>query len=199
MAKKSSTAITQSWRTLMRRAKEAEAAGNKIKATQLRSQAGTVRRSKKWEASTKVTRSKAAKASWARRKAAPKVILAGRGEPGRGEIVGGSDWQFAEEIVRCARESGGTDIIQEHIAQRIQAARAKERTLAAEGISRAMEESQQEMDDAIVCAWLAEVEALRVSKGFVPGGVFRISALTVSKIVQALDRCGYSHQGVRKD
>jgi hypothetical protein len=122
--------------------------------------------------------------------------MQGEETPGRGEIVGGAEHQFAEEIAKLARKKGGKDAIQNLITNRIATARAEVQNSESDVARKRLIELRERIDEQIVCSWLAEVDALQtMSRGIPPDTVFQIGSLTVVKIVDALNRAGYTNGG----
>jgi hypothetical protein len=214
MAKKSSKATTPSWRTLMRRAKSIEKNYPKSPvAAKLRADAAKLRKAKPTSPTVTAPRSEAMKKAWATRraKAVQSVpdpgmavgewnVIASydmQGEvPGHGEIIGGAEHQFAEEIAKLARKKGGKDAIQNLITNRIATARAEVQNSESDVARKRLIELRERIDEQIVCSWLAEVDALQtMSRGIPPDTVFQIGSLTVVKIVDALNRAGYTNGG----
>ena len=123
----------------------------------------------------------------------------GDNSPGHGEIVGGADYQLTEEIMALARKKGGKDEAQNLITSAISTARAEGQRIAAQGERQARVELERIMDERIVCAFLAEANATaeRFYGRFPPDMISNVSGLTLSKIIDALYRAGYTARGRR--
>ena len=78
-------------------------------------------------------------------------------------------------------------------------ARAEGQRIAAIGERKARVELERIMDDRIVCAFIAEANATaeRFYGRFPPDMISNVSGLTLSKIIDALYRAGYTARGRR--
>jgi hypothetical protein len=120
--------------------------------------------------------------------------------PGRGEIVGGAEHQFAEEIAKLARKKGGKDAIQNKITQRIVMARAEGESLAEIPMRKRMVEQRQKLDQQIVCGFISEVDDnMRQHGGLPRNQIWTLNALLIVKIVDALKAAGYTGGGMRDE
>lgn len=250
MAKKSSKATTPSWRTLMRKANEAERLGFSHKAKSLRVDASKLRkgtRSKSKPASK--PRSEVMKKAWATRRAKKLVVadaLSPRAEaeavkavradwvnagnqmrqaltvggentatenapggfnqsatlrftPGRGEIVGGAEYNLAEEIAMLARKKGGKDAIQNRITNALAIARAEGQRIADKGAREMREEIVRINNQRIVCAFLSEIDVHERAGELLPDSPpWTVSALTLTKVAAALRAAGYTGRGMQR-
>ena len=215
---------TSSWRTLMRRAATATKKGHASAAKRLKDQAASLRRSERAVAPATgkpSQRSLALKAAWAKRKlaGAAAAIDAGpirgpdmiathdkaqgwtvelRDQPGRGEIVGGELARKADEIAKLAKKRGGTDAIQTMLTSIEAIARHEGEMKAEREAVRIRAAYHRAMDDKIVCAFIALVDdAQRSLRGLPPEMVWSLDALTLTKIVDALNEAGYTAKGRR--
>jgi hypothetical protein len=184
-------------------------------------------RGKKKPAST--PRSEALKKAWATRRAKAKVIadelsptaeaqaikavrsdwegvrqgmnkaMYGDNSPGHGEIVGGAEHQFAEEIAKLARKKGGKDAIQNLITNRIAIARAEGQQIADRMSRQIREDIIRSHDTQIVCAFLSEIDVHQRAGELRPTSApWTVSALTLTKVAAVLREAGYSSQGFNR-
>lgn len=206
MTKSPKTAETPSWRTLMRRAKTAP----RIEAKQLREQAASLRRAER------ATTKKAA-VSNKRRLEAMRVVasipepatLGGinripssswqnqNGQtPGHGEIVGGEVSKMAETLAALARKKGGTDAVQAELARLIAIARYEGQKAGDDANAKGYLATREAIDEKIVCGFIAEVDmAQQRYRGLPPDMVWNLNSFTITKIVDALNRAGYTAKG----
>jgi hypothetical protein len=234
MAKKSSKASSLSWRTLMRRARLADAKGHGSAAKRLRTMASNIRHGKVTaKPKAPSSRSKAAEALRAQRMddkikaktsggnggSTPRTAIGGAGgysvtedeaansnlnqrglpstAPGQGEIVGGFDDVMTAKLMKLARQKGGDILVKTEIMQIQATARYEgERKRDAEAV-KTLKEVQRATDEKIVCSFLAEVEtAQKLTRGLPPDQVWLVASLTLVKIVDALNRAGYTAKGL---
>lgn len=121
-------------------------------------------------------------------------VKAMQATPGHGEIVGGAEHQFAEEIAKLARKKGGKDAIQNKITERIAQARAEGKILAERGRTEMSQRNHEAMSDKVVCGALATWEACMQVTGGLPPTTF-VSGYTIARIMDVLNRHGYSGAG----
>lgn len=219
MPKKPKKAKTgTSWRTLMRRAREAERKGHKAQAAKLRNQAAKLRHGKPTKAPSRsevggINRTK--DHAWRN----PALIddtandngrtLGQRHDrssyrgmpsaaPGQGEIVGGVDAHLIDELALILRRKGGRDEAQRLLTERLGRERMQGHETA-ERLQRKLRlDDARRRDDEIVCAFISEVEARQQYRsGLERGSVWTVNALTIVKIVDALNRAGYTARGMR--
>lgn len=120
-------------------------------------------------------------------------------EPGHGEIVGGAEHQFAEEIAKLARKKGGKDAIQNQITERIATARAEGENLGRRHARKDQADWQRQMDAQIIGGFLAEIAQMkRLDGGMLnAAGTITTAALVMEKIYSALVEAGYMPGGRR--
>ena len=114
--------------------------------------------------------------------------------PGHGEIVGGAEHQFAEDIAKLARKKGGKDAIQNLITNRIAQARAEGQNLAERGRTELMRRHHEATTDNIVCSAIGMFEQqMKLFNGLPPSLV--MSSHTLCRMLDALNRAGYTADG----
>jgi hypothetical protein len=110
--------------------------------------------------------------------------------PGHGEIVGGAEHQFAEEIAKLARKKGGKDAIQNLITNRIAIARAEGQSLAERGRSELSQKAHEVHCDKVVRSALATWEIASKLNGGLPAALV-VSGYTIARMIDVLNRHGY--------
>jgi hypothetical protein len=110
--------------------------------------------------------------------------------PGHGEIVGGAEHQFAEEIAKLARKKGGKDAIQNLITNRIAIARAEGQSLAERGRSELSQKAHEVHCDKVVRSALATWELASKLNGGLPAALV-VSGYTIARMIDVLNRHGY--------
>lgn len=222
MAKKSSKASSVSWRTLMRRAKAADRKGHRNAAIKLRAQAADLRHKvrKPKKASTRRSNPGSLKADFnvstgpdgrdvytpvsAQAKAGavlppfPSGDTAPLAPPP--QLAGITDAAlYVKGLVQLARmkkaEVGEAEILQRLLSlqgvARYQGEQARESQATA-----TLREVQRRADDKIVCGFLAEVDiAQKIYNGLPAELVWNVNSYVVTKIVDALNRAGYTPGG----
>lgn len=114
--------------------------------------------------------------------------------PGHGEVVGGAEHQFAEEIAKLARKKGGKDAIQKKISERIAQAHAVGQSLAERTQNGAMQHMHEAHTDKVVCSAIGAFEQqMKLFNGLPPSVV--MSSYTICRMLDALGRAGYSANG----
>lgn len=222
MAKKSK-ASSVSWRTLMRRARLADAKGHNSAAKRLRTMASNIRHGK-----VTAKPKKKAKARSSRSEPRVGVMLttidpratAGlsvgiaddeaansnynpRGlssqAPGQGEIVGGFDDVMTEKLMRLARQKGGDVLVKTEIMQMQAKARYEGECKRDAAAVKMLKEVQRTTDERIVCSLMAEISAAMQMTGgvLIPGEVWQINSFTLTKVYDALAGAGYTPKGMR--
>ena len=205
MAKKSSKASSPSWRTLMRRAKDEDAAGKPKVAAALREKAATLRKKTRKPTSPKKTARRSKPAVRAKEN-----ITALHGSPRVQAVAEMREAHAAktaavtverenaqvDEIMKLARKKGGDVLVMSKLGQIEDMARYDGKRTAEDASRRLMTEMRQKLDEMIVCGWIAEVNAVEaMTRGIPPETVFQVSSLTVVKLVDALNRAGYTGAG----
>lgn len=118
------------------------------------------------------------------------------GNPGRGEIVGGADALLAERIVELARKKGGRDAVQSEIMAMRLVAKYEASVETDKNATKRLIEAQQILADRVVCGFIAEVDhAINFHRGLPPGMTWLLNSFTVVKIIDALNKAGYSTTG----
>lgn len=118
------------------------------------------------------------------------------GQPGRGEIVGGVFSQQADRIANLARKKGGTDAIQNELAALAASSKYEGSVETDKNATKRLIETQQILADRVVCGFIAEVDhAINFHRGLPPGMTWLLNSFTVVKIVDALNKAGYSATG----
>lgn len=116
------------------------------------------------------------------------------GLPGHGEIVGGAEYQFAEEIAKLARKKGGKDAIQKLVTLRIARARAEGQNIAERGRTELMQIQHEAVTDKAVCSAIGAFEQqMKLFNGLPPSVV--MSSYTICRMLDALNRAGYTADG----
>ena len=118
----------------------------------------------------------------------------GDNSPGHGEIVGGAEYQLTEEIMALARKKGGKDAIQNKITERIAVARAEGQILADRNMVQTAKRTHEAHSDKVVCGALATWEMAMTVNGGLPSTCV-VSGYTVARIMDVLNRLGYSGNG----
>lgn len=118
------------------------------------------------------------------------------GNLGRGEIVGGADALLAERIVELARKKGGKDAVQSEIMAMRLVAKYEASVETDKNATKRLIEAQQILADRVVCGFIAEVDhAINFHRGLPPGMTWLLNSFTVVKIIDALNKAGYSTTG----
>ena len=110
--------------------------------------------------------------------------------PGRGEIVGGAEHQFAEEIAKLARKKGGKDAIQNMVTERIAVARAEGQQLAERGRLELSQKTHEAHCDKVVKSALATWDLAEKINVGLPASMV-VSGYTIARIIDVLNRHGY--------
>lgn len=99
-----------------------------------------------------------------------------------------------------ARKKGGEKSVLQSLRNIVQVAKLEEQRRVEEGAARSRREYLRKADQAIVCAFMAEVEfAMSHARGpLLPGRVWNVPTLTIGKIADALQRAGYHPNGYRE-
>lgn len=117
-----------------------------------------------------------------------------RGNPGHGELVGGEMYNLAEELATLARKKGGKDEIQSRLMMATATAAYEGERAADKRHMQAVRAIHEANTDKVVCAALAVFECdPRFRNGFDPAVM--LSGYTLARIVDALNRAGYTAQG----
>ena len=111
-------------------------------------------------------------------------------EPGHGEIVGGAEHQFAEEIAKLARKKGGKDAIQNMVTERIAVARAEGQQLAERGRLELSQKTHEAHCDKVVKSALATWDLAEKINVGLPASMV-VSGYTIARIIDVLNRHGY--------
>lgn len=115
-------------------------------------------------------------------------------QPGRGEIVGGTEYNLAEEITKLARKKGGKDQIQYMIASEISIARYQGQREAEKLHMEQTKAIHEAQTDKIVCSAIGVLERGMKLNGGLPPTV-TMSSYTICRMLDALNRAGYSAEG----
>ncbi len=121
------------------------------------------------------------------------------GAPGRGEIIGGAEHQFAEEIAKLARKKGGKDAIQNLITERIAIARAEGARLVQRDVADKLIAQRKRIDEQIVCGWVTEVLDMKRYDGGAldENSTLMVAPHIVERLLNALTEAGYTPTGRR--
>lgn len=120
--------------------------------------------------------------------------------PGHGQIVGGAEHQFAEEMAKMIRRKGGKDDFQNAITAKIAQARGEGEQLGRITANKLAIARQQKMDQHIVCGFIAEVEDAMQKLGGLPRNqIWTVNSLLIVKITDALNAAGYTSRGMRDE
>lgn len=120
--------------------------------------------------------------------------------PGHGELVGGSLSQLAERLTKLARKKGGKDEIQHELAALSATSKYVGQVETDKAATKRLVDIQKLTGDRIVCGFLSEIEhCMKVNRGLPPGMTHIIGSYTITKIMDALNRAGYSASGQTPD
>jgi hypothetical protein len=103
--------------------------------------------------------------------------------------------ELVNDIMSMSRSKDGKQRIDATLKSIELDGRYEGERIAEQSFARKSAEELRGMDEAIVCAFIAEVEMNAALHGghLEPGSVFNVASFIVAKLVEALKRAGYSH------
>jgi uncharacterized protein YdbL (DUF1318 family) len=215
--RKSSTASSPSWRTLMRRATAIEKAGKPRAAAALRKQAAELRHGRPQRTRRSDVNAAQAAVNQVRGNAlggiagATTASFTGGGAPAVDQAL--NEAMFGEQIkptligvvdtdaeiadiIAAARRDGAQEVILNRLLALQGVAKYEGQKQADDQATKRLIEVQKRTDERIVCGFIAEVEAaIQLHRGLPTDQVWSLNSLLVVKITDALNRAGYSAKG----
>lgn len=128
--------------------------------------------------------------------ATTQAMAVDRGAPGHGEVVGGAYAELAERIAKLARKKGGMNGVYNELAALAQTKHYEGCVETDKAATARLIEVQQIIADRVVCGFIAEVDhAMKFHSGLPPDQSWIVNSFLITKIVDALNKAGYSARG----
>lgn len=103
---------------------------------------------------------------------------------------------LAERVIKLARKKDGLAKVTNELWNSFAAERAETSKRLNDAVSTAIIDVARRMDEKIVCGFIAEINAAEQQfQGLPPDMTFNVSSLTVVKLIDALNRAGYTGKG----
>lgn len=121
-----------------------------------------------------------------------------RGAPGHGEVVGGVYAEIAERIAKLARKKGGMNGVYNELATLAASSKYQGASEMDKVATKHLIEVQERMAERVVCGFIAEVnQAEAEHRGLPQAMVWTLNSFLITKIVDALNKAGYSASGMQ--
>ena len=116
--------------------------------------------------------------------------------PGKGELIGGNLAQRVEHIAELLAEKGGKDAVQTLLESMLITAKNEGMVERDATTTERINAVHQDAGERAVCGWISEVDTAMTLHGGLPQRlVWNMNSYLVCRIVDALNRAGYTPNG----